>query len=195
MHYLEKSSYHASFIDKQVKFILETKINEKKVTLTVTNNFVSYYKVPYFNHISLAVKHKINRFCKFYCKNLGIKIVSTPFKVADMFNVEDPLPKSLKLFVVYQFVCPGCNGCYIDEETRYLSIRVKEHLKTDKKSNIFAHHINNETCKALCTGICFEIIDSASTSFRLKIKEAMHIIWKKPSLNKQQKNVSISVTV
>ena len=64
-----------------------------------------------------------------------------------------------------------------------LSARIKEHLETDKKSYIFAHFVNNETCKALRTENCFEIIDSASNPFKLKIKKAMHIIWKKPSLN------------
>ena len=34
-----------------------------------------------------------------------------------------------------------------------------------------------------------------STPFRLKLKEAMHRTWKKPSLNKQHKHVSISITV
>ena len=112
-----------------------------------------------------------------------------------MFNVKDPIPKSLKSFVVYKFVCPGCNACYIGETTRHLSTRIKEHLETDKKFHIFPHLVNNETCKALSTKNCFEIIDSADTPFRLKLKEAMHIIWKKPSLNKQQKHVSISITV
>ena len=46
---------------------------------------------------------------------------------------------------------------------------------------------------ALSTENCFEIIDSASTPLKLKLE--MHIIWKKPSLNKQQKHVSISITV
>ena len=68
-------------------------------------------------------------------------------------------------------------------------------LKNDKKSHIFAHLVNNKTCKALSTENCFEIIDSTSTPFKLKLKEAMHIIWKKPSLNKQQKHVSISITI
>ena len=39
----------------------------------------------------------------------------------------------------------------------------------------------------------FEIIDSASTPFRLKLKGAMHIIWNKPSLNKQQKHMGLSI--
>ena len=32
-----------------------------------------------------------------------------------------------------------------------------------------------ETCKALFSEDCFSILDTASTSFRLKIKEALHI--------------------
>ena len=111
-----------------------------------------------------------------------------------MFNVKDPIPKSLKSFVVYKFVCPGFNVCYIGETTHHLSARIKEHLETNKKSHIFAHFVN-ETCEALSTENCFEIIESTTTPFRLKLKEAMHIIWKKPSVNKQQKHVSISITV
>ena len=113
-----------------------------------------------------------------------------------MFNVKGNIAKFLKSFAVYEFVCPGCNNaCYISGTTCHLSARIKEHLETSKTSQIFAHLVNNETCKALSTENCFEIIDSASTPFKLKLKEAMHISWKKPSLNKQQKHVSISVTV
>ena len=80
---------------------------------------------------------------------------------------------------------PGFNACYIGETNRHLSTRIKEHLKTDEKSNIFTHLVSNETCKALITENYFKIVDSASASFRLKSKEAMHITWKKPSLNKR----------
>ena len=50
----------------------------------------------------------------------------------------------------------------------------------DKKSHISVDLVNNETCNARSTENCFKIADSASTPFRLKIKEAMHIIWKTP---------------
>ena len=69
-------------------------------------------------------------------------------------------------------------------ETSPLLTTIKRHLETDKKSHFFGHHVNNETCKALSTENYFEIIRFGSTPFRLKLKEAMHIIWKKPSLNK-----------
>ena len=80
---------------------------------------MKYYKLPYIGHILPDVKCKINRVCPLYCKSLSIKIVLTPFKVADMFNMKDPIPKSVKSFVVYKFVCPGCNACYIGEVTHH----------------------------------------------------------------------------
>ena len=35
-HYLEKNSYPLGFVDKQIKFFLENKINEKRVTINAT---------------------------------------------------------------------------------------------------------------------------------------------------------------
>ena len=78
---------------------------------------------------------------------------------------------------------------------RHLSTRIKKHLETEKMSQIFAHLVDNETCKALSVENCLEIVYSTSTPFRLKLKEAMHKIWNKQSLNKQQKHVSVSATV
>ena len=69
-----------------------------------------------------------------------------------------------------------------------------KHLKTDKKSHIFAHFVNNENCRSLCNENYFEIIDSASSVFRLKLNEAIHIIRKKSLLNKQLKQVTTSIT-
>ena len=111
-HYLEKNSYPLGFVDKQINFFLENKINEKRVTINATNNVVpnttNYLILAKFQLMSDV---RLIGFCKFYGKSLSIKIVFTPFKVADMFNVKDLIPKFLKSFVVYKFVCPGCNAC------------------------------------------------------------------------------------
>ena len=72
--YLEKNSYPLGFVDKQVKFFLENKINEKRVTINATNNVIRYYKLRYIGHISTDVKRKIKRFCKFYCKSLRLRL-------------------------------------------------------------------------------------------------------------------------
>ena len=68
-------------------------------------------------------------------------------------------------------------------------------LEEDKKSHIFKHLDENHNWKSLSTPDCFRIIDSASSKFKLKLKQAMHITWTKPSLNRQLKHVSISITV
>ena len=99
------------FVDKQIKLFHENKINEKRATINAINNVARYYKSPYIGHILTDIKRKINRFSKLYCKSLSIKIVLSPFKVADMFNVKDPIPKSLKPFIANRFVGPGCNAC------------------------------------------------------------------------------------
>ena len=87
--------------------------------------------------------------------------------------------KLLKSFVVYKFVCPGCSACYIGETTRHLSTRIEEHFKKDKKSHIFKPLDENHHCKSLSNPDCFQVIDSASSKFRLKMKEAMYITWTK----------------
>ena len=43
--------------------------------------------------------------------------------------------------------------------------------------HIFKHLRGSENCRSLC----FKILDSASTSFQLKIKEARYILWEQPS--------------
>ena len=97
---------------------------------------------------------------------------------------------SLKSFVVYKFTCAGCNARYIGETTRHLTTRIKEHLVSDKNSHIFKHINNspNPLSKANASPDCFQIIDSDSSSFKLKIKEGFHINFEKPELNVQVKH-------
>ena len=192
--YSEKNSYPMNFIDRKIKLYLEKQFNIEPPKVSNTIKF-NYYKLPYIGHFSKTTKQKLKKICDQYCKDLSVKIVFTPFKVGDLFSVKDAIPKLLRSFVVYKFVCPGCNACYIGETTRHLSTRIEEHLEKDKKLHIFKHLDENHNCKSLSTPDCFQIIDSASSKFRLKLKEAMHITWTKPSLNRQLKHVSISITV
>ena len=183
-----------NFIDREIKTYLEKKFNVEPPKVSNTIKF-NYYKFPYIGHFSKTTKQKLKKVCDQFCKDLSLKIVFTPFKVGDLFSVKDAIPKLQKSFIVYKFVCPGCNACYIGETTRHLSTRIEEHLKKDKKSHIFQHLDENRHCKSLSKPDCFQFIDSASSKFRLKLKETMHITWTKPSLNRQLKHVSISITV
>ena len=56
------------------------------------------------------------------------------------------------------------------------------------------HLLKNKICKSLCDKGCFQVIDYASL-FKLKVKEALHIDWPKPDVNKEKERVSITISV
>ena len=116
------------------------------------------------------------------------------FKIGNMFRVKDPIPRGLRSRVVYKFACAGCNACHVGETTRHFSTRVREHLFSDKTSHVFKHLQNSEHCRTLCSVDCFHSLDHASTSFELKIKEAIHIQRGQPSLDQQFHHVNLQLS-
>ena len=55
-----------------------------------------------------------------------------------MFNVEDPIPKSLKSFIVYKFVCPGCKPVTLVRQLAVCQQGLRSSWKRIK-SHIFLH--------------------------------------------------------
>ena len=105
------------------------------------------------------------------------------------------IPKFLQSYVVYQFTCAGCNGCYIGKTRSHLKTRIEEHLGKDKNSQILKHLQENSHCRQVSNFDCFDVIDRDTSHFRLQLKEAIHITWKKPILNKQIKHVIQTISV
>ena len=117
-------------------------------------------------------------------------------KVGIFFSSKSRVPKYLKSFVVYYFVCANCNASYVGETMRYFVTKMHEHLnKSSSPTYIFSHLDNNIDCRQACDENCFKIIDSAATKFSLKVKEALHIQWLNPTLNKQKIHVSLTFSV
>ena len=123
---------------------------------------------------------------------MNVRLVFSPFKLQDLFFSKDCLPVALKSFVVYKFTCSGCQSCYIGETKCHLPTRIKEDLQTDTKSDFLQCLNENPNCRDLYEYSFFIIVDHTSSSFRLKLKEALHITWFKPVVNKQKNHVSIS---
>ena len=87
---------------------------------------------------------------------------------------------------------------YIGETTRQISKRVEEHLKShiyNKQSHIYKHLQENENCFDNSNSDCFSILDTAPTTWQLKLKEGLYIGWENPSLNKQVKYVACGLTL
>ena len=68
-------------------------------------------------------------------------------------------------------------------------------MVSDKTSRILRHPHNSLQRHTLCSDKCFSILDHASTTFQLKIKEAIHIQWEKPTLNYQLYHVNLKLSL
>ena len=123
---------------------------------------------------------------------INVRLAFQSFKLSKCLSYKDTL--TLKSFVVYKFVCASCNACYVGYSTRHFTTRVNEHLN-DKQSHIYKHLHDNPQCKDASDESCFSILDSAANEYELKIKEAIHIHWLKPTINKQLKSFKLTLSV
>ena len=122
-----------------------------------------YFKIPYVGHFSVTAQRSIRRLANQLSKPIDIRLVSTTFKIKNLFKVKDAVPEGLRTRVVYKFSCASCNACYIGKTSRHFSTRVREHLLSDRSSNVFTHVQSSESCRPSCTPNCFQILDSVAT--------------------------------
>ena len=130
---LQKNEYPPKLIDKSVYRYLSKKIiNKPSETDPIkTNENIRYFKGTF----SKFIKNKLTKqFCK---KVTNIKIVFSTFKLASLFSTKDKVPYGLKAYVVYNFLCAGCNASYVSEAYICNTTRTHEQLETDKSSNIY----------------------------------------------------------
>ena len=153
----------------------------------------NFYKLPYLGDISKSTKGKLKELCMNYCKDLNITISFTTCKIGSFISSKSKSPDYLKSFVVYLYKCGSCNANYVGRTKRHFSVRIKEHLGKDKNSHIYKHINSNDNCKMASNESSFRIVDKANTDYQLQLKEAMHIQWIAPSINKQFNHVSISL--
>ena len=190
---LQKNCFPLSMIDNEVKNYLNFVHTDKNEVLDI--NEVRYFKLPFIGKYSTYTKNKLKNVLQRYCNGTSVKLVFTTFKLGSSFSLKDCISKSLKSNVVYKFSCAGCNACYIGETTRHLTTRIKEHLQSDKNSHVYKHIHESIGCYEKTDSNCFSILDSAPTQYQLRLKEAMHIQWQKPILNRQVKHVNLTITV
>ena len=191
---LSRNRFLPSIVDREVKKYLSKKNSNKTLEKDTNEHKLFYYKLPYIRDLSEKTKSRLKTIAETFCKGTKIQLSFSPLKIGSFFSTKDKVPDDQKSFVVYMYVCPNCGIRYIGETTKHLPTRIDEHQST-ASSNIYQHLIKNNECKSKYSKECFKIIDSAKTKFSLKLKEAMHIKWKSPELNKQLTHVSLSIIV
>ena len=136
------------------------------------------------------------KLCKEICKeNFNIKLVLISFEIKNYFSYKALIADDLKSFLVYKFTCASCSFRYIGKNCRHFKTRTEEHIKKDNKSHMFKHLHSTITCFDSYKSLGFNIIDKANSKFELKIKEALHINWRKPNLNSQQNHLGLTLSL
>ena len=192
---MNRNMFPIQIISKEIENYLKkknSKTEEEKKSLEEKK--ISYFKLPYFENLSESTRKKLSKIANDLCNKTDIHLSFSTCKIGSLFSAKDKLKNILKSFVVYQFTCAGCNASYIGETTRHLITRIEEHFSS-QSSHIKKHLDSSPNCKNLCDESCFKIIDESKSQFSLKLKEAMHIEWKKPTLNIQQKTVQLTISL
>ena len=131
----------------------------------------------------------------FVKKIFNIKLVFSSFKTKNFFSYKDPIPNDLKSFLVYKFTCASCSSSYNGETCRNFKTRIEKHIKKGNKSHIFKHLHSSAIYFDSYNSLCFKIINKLNSKFDLKIKETLHINWRKPNLNAQQNHVALTLSL
>ena len=83
--------------------------------------------------------------------------------------------------VIYNIKCQTCGAEYVGKTKRILRYRISEHKQ--KGSACHEHQTSNPGHEIDYDGV--KVIDSADNNFKLCVKELLHILKKKPEMNKQ----------
>ena len=89
---------------------------------------------------------------------------------------------------------------YIGNLSHHIKKKLSKLCKEFCKENfniklVFKHLHSTTTCFDSYNSLCFKIIDKANSKFDLKIKEALHINWRKPDLNAQQNHLALTLSL
>jgi len=191
---LLRNKYPLKVIENEIGKYLRNTHDKKKDDNNLDNDKNKYYfKLPFIGETSIVTKNKIRKLCQTFCKKLDITISFTSCKINSFMSTKSCSPSYLQSLVVYYFKCGNCEIDYVGQTKRHCSIRIGEHLRTDKQSHIYKHLLSNEQCKNKCDESSFEIIDQANNEYSLKLKEALHIKWRKPVLNAQKLHVNLKL--
>ena len=191
---LIKSAYPSFLIDKIIKNCLDYKFSSNQNQLTLFD--VHCFESPFIGNLSHNIKNKPLKICKKFCEdNFKIKLVFYSFKIKNYFSYKDLIPDDLNSFLVYTFNSASCSSSYIGKTYCHFKNRIEEHIKKDNKPYIFKHLHSTAICFDSYNSLCFKIIDKIISKFDLKIKEALHINWRKPNLNAQQNHLALTLSL
>ena len=183
-----KNAYPASFFDKTYKRFSE-KIENTQVLNTDAgeeNPFKLNLSIPYIGKQSVKFGQKISALVtdKF---DIDINLVYTTCKVGSFFRLKSMTPSSLLSCVVYEFRCLGDQtATYVGMAERNMTLRVADHIRKSSKTAVGMHRKSCQTChNTKLSTDHFKILKKCRDEQETKIHEALQIVKRNPSMNRQ----------
>jgi hypothetical protein len=183
---LERNDYPLDIIDRTLNLFIENKAKPKLV-VEGPQPLKRFLKLPYVSgkceDYARRLKHLVNKNLPQVEFNVAFQ---APMTIGKLFPFKDNIKKAEeRSLVVYSLKC-SCGHEYIGKTSRILAHRLKEH-QTDKtsacKQHVDANKGKNPKCQIDFEKV--EILDTADSDNKLKIKELLHILDREPELNKQ----------
>ncbi|XP_067029582.1 uncharacterized protein [Acropora muricata] len=133
-----------------------------------------YASVPYIKPTSERLQRAF--------KSHEITLIHKPFNSlrSQLVRVEDKTENLKKCGTVYHIHCKQCDKNYVGETARLLETRIKEHLSRNSSAvnehcKLTGHSVDSSKIKVLAT---------ENNAFKCRIREAIEIKLRKPSLNR-----------
>ena len=159
-------------------------LNQRNVQQQPTTT--RYIVLPYVSHRAEGFAKRLRMHVNKHFPQVEFNVAfKAPNEVGKFFPFKDKVRQTHKQsLVVYHLRCEkeGCDASYIGKTSRILLHRLKEH-QTGKNSACRQHELENPGQKIMYDNV--QILDTVESNFKLEMKELLHIVSKKPSLNKQ----------
>ncbi len=187
------------FIDNRAQRATRTEESPMQERQTSTATHSRFIALPFVSQKAEGFAKRLKGLVNNYYPQVDFNVAfKAPDEIGKHFPYKDSIrSKESRSLVIYKIVCEreGCNATYIGKTERILCHRIKEHKKSSD-SACHQHEIENPGHRMCYENV--EIIDSASSDFKLRCKELLHIVHSKPSLNCQlgaQSNYNIRTLI
>ena len=145
-----------------------------------------FLKLPYVNRKCEDYAFRLKQLVESHYTQVNFNVAfQAPMTIGKMFPFKDNIKKiEERSMVIYKLKC-SCGATYIGKTERILYYGINEHQdeKKDPNSACKQHIRANPDHRIDFKNI--EVLDSAENDLKLRIKELLHILTRKPELNKQ----------
>jgi len=179
---LLQNAYPPDIVDLELKAFKERKMNQSSPPPKPDKK--RFIVLPYTNRKCEEFSFRLKNLVDSNFNDLDFNVAfKTPRTIGNLFPYKDRIQHNEeKSMLVYKIACKNCEATYIGKTARILSHRINEHKLGSSsacRQHIQAHPDHCMDYENI------EIIDTADNDLKLRIKELLHILKKKPSLNKQ----------